>query len=83
MACKCGSNRFQAHQQLYVDVVVDDANYFMEDAAETVEQSTYECSNPYGPYTCLGCHKEYDELPQVKMLYYPGIDKWVPITEGG
>ena len=79
MACKCGGNKFTAHQRLYVDVVVDGDNYFVDNCASTLEQSVYEAENPYGPYTCLKCEQVYDELPQVKFLYYPGIDKWVPI----
>lgn len=64
MACECGNNRFAAHQQVHVDVIVSDQNMFLDNLCGTVEKSIYEAGKPYGGYTCLNCKKEHENLPQ-------------------
>lgn len=81
MACKCGGNRFVAHQRVYVDVVVDGDNYFLENCGKDTDDAIYEAEDPYGPYTCLKCEKVDDDLPQHKFLFFPGLNKWVEVSE--
>ena len=54
--CECMT--FDAHQQCYHDVTVDINNHFMDN------MGIYQADSPYGPYTCIDCGKEYNELPQ-------------------
>lgn len=62
--CKCGFNRFIAHQLVRMDVIVDENNYF----EESVEGGIYDCETPYGPYTCTNCGAEYDSLKELNSL---------------
>ena len=58
----CGNSEFAAHQQCYLDVIVDENNSFLRNAEETADASIYEASEPYGPYTCTKCGYEFDEV---------------------
>lgn len=60
MKCKCGSDRFMAHQICRHDVVVNDHGVWLED------RGIYDSEKPYGPFTCMDCGQEYDELPESK-----------------
>jgi hypothetical protein len=63
MKClKCGNTEYYAHQQVYVDVVVDENNNFIKNTGGTTEASIYESNKPYGPYTCTKCRAQYEEL---------------------
>lgn len=56
MTCKCGNDRFMAHQICRRDVKVDgDGDFF-------ADQGIYDSETPYGPFTCTECGAEYDEL---------------------
>ena len=62
-ACSCGCTEFYAHQQVYVDVIVDGNNNFLENAVnDNLQHSIGEAENPYGTYQCRRCGKEYDTL---------------------
>ncbi len=54
--CKCGNDKFAAHQQSYHDVIVNASGTFVED------KGIYESNTPYGPFTCTGCGAQHDEL---------------------
>lgn len=78
MKCKiCGSETFEAHQELHVDVICDGDGDFIDNLAETLEASISESWNPYGPFTCTHCGAVYDELEDgakvedVTFLYAP------------
>ena len=58
MKCKCGNDKFIAHQVVRMDVVVDENNNWIE------SKEAYDSETPYGPYTCTACGEEYDELKQ-------------------
>ena len=58
MKCECGSERFSAHQQCYHDVIVDENGNFEKD------DGIYQSNNPYGPFTCIECDREYEELTE-------------------
>ncbi|AOQ24573.1 hypothetical protein MTAT_19160 [Moorella thermoacetica] len=60
----CGSNKFIAHQVCYLDVVVDDNNHWLNNLYESASASIYEAGTPFGPYVCLNCGQEYEELPK-------------------
>lgn len=62
MKCECGNNEFSGHQQVYVDVVVDEHGNFDRNLCESIEDSIYEAGRPYGPFTCTKCGKEYEDL---------------------
>lgn len=66
--CVCGGTKFYAHQQLYVDVVVDGDNDFLGNAVDdNLSSSIGEAGKPYGPYTCVKCGREYDELHDLEQ----------------
>jgi DNA-directed RNA polymerase subunit RPC12/RpoP len=54
----CGSDRFIARQRLYADVIVDSSNSVVDSIG------TSDCDDPYGPYTCATCGKDFEELPR-------------------
>jgi hypothetical protein len=54
--CECGSHEFFASQKCYHTVIVDEKNNFIDN------KSIDEADDPYGPYTCIKCGKEYDEF---------------------
>lgn len=59
--CK-SSDRFTAHQMVRMDVIVGSDNEFIEPInGEGKESSSiYDSEDPYGPYTCMACHHEFD-----------------------
>lgn len=61
MKCKCGCDRFFAHQLLRVEIIVDGKGYYEEDAGKTLADSIYDAET-YGPYTCVECGAEYEDL---------------------
>lgn len=64
MRCKCGNNRFYAHQLVRLDVVVDENGAFDSNLYDNAEAAIYDTEKPYGPFTCTVCNREYDELHQ-------------------
>ncbi|MBQ3570206.1 MAG: hypothetical protein IJA20_05970 [Methanocorpusculum sp.] len=66
--CVCGCNRFYAHQQLYADVIVDGGNNFIGNGVDdNLSNSISESGKPYGPYTCIMCGREYDDLEDLEQ----------------
>ncbi len=59
--CKCGYQKFAAHQIVRMDVVVDPNNDWIRNLTND-STSIYDAEEPYGPYTCLKCGAEYDSL---------------------
>ncbi len=59
---KCGGEKFAARQTTYHDVIVDSDNMFLKD------DGTYGSETPYGPYTCVGCDTEFNELTELKEV---------------
>jgi len=62
--CEEGCSKFIARQRCYHDIIVDNDNNFIQNDALPGQSSIYESEIPYGPYTCVKCGKEYDELPK-------------------
>lgn len=56
----CGGKEFKAHQQIYMNVIVDANNHFLRNASN---DCIYDASHPYGAYTCLSCSFEMEDLP--------------------
>lgn len=70
--CDCGNDEFHAHQEVCTDVVVNADNLFLNGG------EPYESDNPYGPYTCVECGKEYEELSDL-----PDAQQWeIQIKDG-
>lgn len=61
---KCGSTKFIAHQELLADIIVDGDNQFDRNVDGGLENGVYDCSTPYGPYSCLNCGAEYEKLEE-------------------
>ena len=59
---KCGGEKFSANQVCYHDIYVDGCNDFLEDKA------TSDSDTPYGPYACIKCGEEFDELTELKEV---------------
>ena len=65
MRCpKCGSVRFIGHQVLRADVIVDEDGEFLDNPEGGLEAAVYDSGKPYGPFTCVKCGTEYDEIPR-------------------
>lgn len=64
MKCKyCGGERFIGHQRVNMDVVVDGGGSFVDDLHPyDPGLDIYNSNTPYGPFQCMGCGAEYDEL---------------------
>lgn len=58
MNCECGGDHFMAHQIIRHDIIVDAKGNFLADSG------IYDSEKPYGPFTCITCGREYDELPK-------------------
>jgi len=56
MKCECGYNEFYAHQRCYHDIKVNEHGDFISNV------EIYESENPYGPFRCVNCGKEHEEL---------------------
>lgn len=54
----CTCEKFYAHQIVRMDIEVDIDNNFI------CAGEIYDSEEPYGPYTCMDCGQEYDELPE-------------------
>ena len=66
MNCKCGGERFMAHQICRHDVVVNSEGGYLAD------HGIYDSETPYGPFTCLDCGAEYDELRPLPITLAAG-----------
>lgn len=65
-ACTCGCREFGAHMRCYHDVIVDPDNNYLGECAEG-GTAIYEAEEPYGPYCCMNCGREYDELSDLPV----------------
>lgn len=45
-----------------MDVICDEYGNFDSDITEGLESAIYDSEKPYGPFTCVECGEEYDEL---------------------
>lgn len=73
LRCNCGCETFLAHQRIYVDIYVDSSLNFASNLHDDLEKSIYEADNPYGPYTCKRCSKEYDDDSGEMIETSPGL----------
>lgn len=63
MVCKiCGKNQFIGHQIIRADVLVSGKGEFEGNLPGGLEGHIYDAEKPYGPFTCVCCGAEYDEL---------------------
>lgn len=63
MTCKCGCNRFYAHQVVRIDIICNEYGEFDDNIyKDDIEASIYDAERPYGPFQCVECGAEYDEL---------------------
>lgn len=72
--CRCGNERFYAHQVTRHDVVVDPGGAYQRDIG------VYDAEEPYGPFTCTQCEAVYDELSEISVtenrqcIYFRGAE---------
>lgn len=63
MKCKkCGHDEFNGHQLVRADIVVDEHGNFLRNHNNDLAKNVYDSERPYGPFCCLKCGAEYDEL---------------------
>lgn len=62
MKCKCGNDKFYAHQVLRVDVITDEFGDFEENLYDDLKGCIYDAEAPYGPFICTQCGAEYEYL---------------------
>ncbi|MGN0485529.1 MAG: hypothetical protein ACI4HI_18475 [Lachnospiraceae bacterium] len=67
----CGSKRFIGHQLIRADVYVGENGEFDGNLPGGLETSIYDSERPYGPFTCLKCDAEFDELPENRRISLP------------
>lgn len=65
----CGHNRFSAHQVCRLDVIVGPDGEFEENLHERADLSIYDSEKPYGPFRCMKCGAEFDELKDMDRPY--------------
>ena len=63
--CPCGSHLFTGHQLMRADVIVDGDGGFYDNLDCGLDAAVYDSEKPYGPFRCMKCHTEYDELSDV------------------
>lgn len=61
----CQGKEFSANQVCRVNVVVDSQNNFLRNESENMESSVYDSDNPFGPYSCLSCGEEYEDIDSI------------------
>jgi len=59
--CSCGNGEFYAHQVCHMDIVCDGGGEWVRNTPSD-DSCCYESINPFGPFTCTKCRKEYEEL---------------------
>ena len=62
MKCVCGNDKFIGHQVVRADIVVNQDGDFDSNLECGLDAAVYDTEDPYGPFTCTACGKEYDEL---------------------
>ena len=56
--CECGCDKFYAKQIVRMDILVNGRGDFIENATDYPEDA----ENPYGPFECVVCGREYETL---------------------
>lgn len=64
---KCHGTKFYAHQMCRLDIIVDGNNIFYSGTSSDTASDIYDAETPYGPYTCVTCHTEYDTLEELPV----------------
>jgi hypothetical protein len=63
----CGNTEFSAHQVIHVDVMVDiETGVFNGNIGGDIGANICEVGDPYGPYTCMTCGFQCDELSELE-----------------
>lgn len=65
---KCKSTEFSAHQLCRMDVIVNGDNIFERNFSENAAADIYDAETPYGPYECMTCGAEYDDLEALPFI---------------
>ena len=60
--CLCGNAKFFAYQICYHDILVDGENDFLKNVKLT------DVERPCGPYRCMQCNTEYENLEELDGL---------------
>lgn len=64
----CGGTEFSAHQVVHVDVLIDiETGFFDGNIGGDIGANVCEVDDPYGPYTCMNCGFECDELSELDI----------------
>ena len=75
MRCKCGNDKFYAHQLVRLDVIVDEDGTFDRNMYDNAEAAIYDAEKPYGPVTIY--------LPHVRGSQPPARDISLPKLYNG
>lgn len=67
-ACECGNQEFSGHQVTRSDVRVD------QDGDWLSSGEVYDSEDPYGPFHCTRCEKEYEDVMDI-----PDHPTWVDV----
>ena len=63
----CGGTEFSAHQVVHIDVLIDiETGFFDGNIGGDIGANICEVDDPYGPYTCMNCGFECDELSELE-----------------
>lgn len=58
----CGGTLFGGHQNTHMDVIVTGDGLFHDNVPGGADAGIYDSSQPYGPFQCVCCGAEYEEL---------------------
>ena len=61
---KCGCNRFYGHQVVRMDIICTSLG-FERNVHENISEDIYDSETPYGPFTCVKCGAEYEDLEEL------------------
>lgn len=85
---KCGCNKFHGHQLVRMDVICTSQG-FEENVHNDISQDIYDSEQPYGPFSCVDCGQEYEDLenlPDYDLLTKEDIEQaleknWLQINK--
>lgn len=74
MKCSvCNHAKFFGHQVVHTNIVCDEKGSFYSNTKNGLDAEVYEFREPFGPFQCVFCGAEYEELTPVVLATPPTI----------
>lgn len=72
MKCSvCSHAKFFGHQVVHTNIVCDEKGSFYSNTKNGLDAEVYEFREPFGPFQCVFCGAEYEELTDVPETAKP------------